>query len=73
MNMRLRTDRLVAIRSSKKRVITRLEGTWGPVVDALCICENTVYDEAWLTTPGVFSGYRLSPTLLSTTSLRANA
>jgi ribonuclease HI/exonuclease III len=73
VNVRLRTDRLVALRSLKKKAMTRLDGIWGPVVDALCMCENTVYDETWLTTPGVFSGYRLSPTLLSTNPLRHSA
>jgi ribonuclease HI len=73
MNMRLRTDRLVALRSSKEKMTTRLEGTWGPVVDALCTCDNTVYEETWLTSPGVFSGYRLSPTLLGTAPPRVSA
>jgi ribonuclease HI/endonuclease/exonuclease/phosphatase family metal-dependent hydrolase len=74
MNVRLRTDRSVAHRSPrKKKDISKMAAIWRPLVDRLGTCNDTTYDEDWLTTPGVFSGYKLSPTLLDIPSSRVSA
>jgi ribonuclease HI/endonuclease/exonuclease/phosphatase family metal-dependent hydrolase len=74
MNGRLRTDRNIAHRSTKKKKdIAKMAALWQPLVDRLGTCEDNTYDEDWLTTPGVFSGYKMSPTLLDTPTSRDSA
>jgi hypothetical protein len=74
MNVRLRTDRNIAHRSTKKKKdIARMAALWQPLVDRLGSCKDITYDVDWLTTPGVFSGYKMSPTLLDIPTSRASA